>query len=386
MKYDNVVVGGGLAGLTIAAELLKKTSGSVCIIERSEFGGFCRSYPSEGVTFDVGGHAFQNIAALPEFYRNLVEWGQYRKRGVSFGVSGVRYDKPIQDCFPPESSGSPDLADTFEQYYTKKFGPKLYSEFFNAYNSRLLQQPLRETYPSSIQNVRSPSQGAKYYNDDFFYPKSGGIQSFIDALVKTSDITSRCTVLKDTVVNVSGDIKPRVFTSLNGPVNAGRVFVTAPIRDLGEFKFKLPAPTVEVVNCFATPTEPLPEQWSWVYLADREVMPFRFGSYNAFGMTGRDAMGRIPVYIESPASSFRPQVAGGFKYLSVGAITSVIDVPHAYPVYGYPSEEAIKDAYIEECAKRGIFWAGRYGTDRWFSMIETMKNAIETVEKSLHFN
>jgi prolycopene isomerase len=54
MKYDTIVVGGGLAGLTAGA-LLAKRGQKVAVIDRNfKPGGSCGIFKREGVVFDQG--------------------------------------------------------------------------------------------------------------------------------------------------------------------------------------------------------------------------------------------------------------------------------------------------------------------------------------------
>ena len=60
MKYDVVIVGGGIAGLTSAA-FLSKTGYNVLVCEKeSKVGGLVNSFDFKGYTFDGGIRAIEN--------------------------------------------------------------------------------------------------------------------------------------------------------------------------------------------------------------------------------------------------------------------------------------------------------------------------------------
>lgn len=57
-RSDIVILGGGIAGLSVACELSEK-GGTLTIVEKNPFvGGLARSVTGKGFIFDLGGHRF----------------------------------------------------------------------------------------------------------------------------------------------------------------------------------------------------------------------------------------------------------------------------------------------------------------------------------------
>jgi protoporphyrinogen oxidase len=57
-RYDYVVLGGGLAGLTFAYEAVKKGKRVVVLEREPQVGGLCRTMTFDAYRFDLGGHRF----------------------------------------------------------------------------------------------------------------------------------------------------------------------------------------------------------------------------------------------------------------------------------------------------------------------------------------
>lgn len=382
MKFDNVIVGGGLAGLVVARELIKYNAGSICIIEKEKtFGGMCRTSVSNGIPFDVGGHAFQNIDSLPLFYRNLVQWATFKKNSVVVDRFGKMYEGAIQDFIVPSPKEIINPS-TLLDFYNSRFGEVLTELFFRPYNEKLFGHRLEHLSSPMLHSIRSPKAGEKSYNGKFFYPSSGnGIESYIHALVRVAGLDNVWVVHEEVVGIEKGKVQTESST-----IEGDRIFVSAPIRDFRPSLFTRKAPTVTVVNGFGTPLMPyvhgsiLPENWSWVYLAyPPSGSMFRFGNYNAFSkMTVR--MPQIPFYAEMTDEKLPLKCVDGMFHSVL--VVNQVKVKHAYPVYHVGGEQ-IKDDYILTDAEQDVFWVGRYGKDRWFSMVETIHDAIKTTELAL---
>lgn len=86
MKYDIIVVGGGMAGLTAAA-FAAKAGRSVLLCEKERrVGGLVGSFPYKGFTFDWGMRAMENSGVLFPMLRALDLNVDFIKSPVSIGI------------------------------------------------------------------------------------------------------------------------------------------------------------------------------------------------------------------------------------------------------------------------------------------------------------
>ena len=86
MRYDAIIVGSGMAGLTAGAYLCKNAH-NVLIIEKSEkTGGLVTSFERDGFTFDAGIRAFENSGIIFPMLRQLGITVDFIKNPVSLGI------------------------------------------------------------------------------------------------------------------------------------------------------------------------------------------------------------------------------------------------------------------------------------------------------------
>ena len=116
MKYDAIVVGGGMAGLTAAAYLCR-SGHSVLLCEKEDrLGGLVGSFDYKGFTFDAGIRAMENSGVLFPMLRQLGLDVDFIKSGVSIGIGDARVSlkdkgslKTYQDMltkqFPAQKKG-----------------------------------------------------------------------------------------------------------------------------------------------------------------------------------------------------------------------------------------------------------------------------------------
>lgn len=68
-----IVLGGGIAGLAVARELLKRGSQVTLIEKGSEVGGLARTLDRNGFRFDIGGHRFHsNNPTVVQWLKDLL--------------------------------------------------------------------------------------------------------------------------------------------------------------------------------------------------------------------------------------------------------------------------------------------------------------------------
>ena len=114
MKIDNIVIGGGAAGLT-AANVLGKSGREVLLIEKESLtGGLVNSYSSKGFVFDSGIRAIEDAGMVNILLKKLDINLEFLENPVSIGIGDrwvslsrenalVEYEKMLGDLFPNEN-------------------------------------------------------------------------------------------------------------------------------------------------------------------------------------------------------------------------------------------------------------------------------------------
>lgn len=162
--YDYLILGGGIAGLAAATELLKRGQ-TVCLIEKgAEVGGLARTFARDGFRFDLGGHRFHsNNPAVVQWLKNLLGDELLRVPRLShIYLEGRFVDYPLQfpgslAAFPPQRAAAlgwsyltarvkeRGRADhSFEDWVVKRFGQAMYATFFQPYTQKVWGIPGHE--------------------------------------------------------------------------------------------------------------------------------------------------------------------------------------------------------------------------------------------------
>jgi len=154
---DFVVLGGGVAGLTIAREIAR-AGRSVTVVERENtVGGLARTFRREGFSFDLGGHRFHsNSPDVVAWLKQLLGDDLLQVHRLSrIHLQGRFIDYPIRvgqatRAFGPVKAlhGAASYlgalvtnhrqeAVTFEDWVTRRFGRVLYEIYFKPYTEKV---------------------------------------------------------------------------------------------------------------------------------------------------------------------------------------------------------------------------------------------------------
>ncbi len=113
MKYDTIIVGGGIAGLTAAAFLCKNNLRVLLCEKEDHVGGLVGSFSVDGFTFDAGIRAMENSGVLFPMLKSLDLKVEFLPNEVSIGIDQeiVRlraddslqlYQDMLKRCFPED--------------------------------------------------------------------------------------------------------------------------------------------------------------------------------------------------------------------------------------------------------------------------------------------
>ena len=233
-----IIVGAGIAGLTLAY-LLSRDGHDVVLVEKeSRVGGLARSFTYDGFVFDIGPHRFHTDLPHVNNFIHEVLADDYlmvkRKSGVH--MFGRYFDWPLGfrslfkmplplllrialDLFRKKNCSS----ENFEDYIKSKYGKTLYEIFFRPYTEKFLHLPCsgisRDWAVTGID--RAVIDKKAQFSDlssllktllkteppiRFIYPKSGGIHVF-------------CDILRDRIIENGGTILMRA--QIEGIVRTG---------------------------------------------------------------------------------------------------------------------------------------------------------------------
>jgi protoporphyrinogen oxidase len=204
---DFVVLGGGVAGLTIAREMVR-AGRSVTVIEKSpHVGGLSRTFRRDGFSFDLGGHRFHsNNADVVRWLQELVggDLLTVRRRsrihidgrfvdypirlGQAVGAFGLSKAAGIAASYAKVLlSGREPEARSFEEWVIRRFGRVLYEIYFKPYTEKVWGLPCDQLSADwASQRISLPSLSEAVYRalvrskhppativSHFYYPRAG---------------------------------------------------------------------------------------------------------------------------------------------------------------------------------------------------------------------
>lgn len=193
IRVDTLVVGAGPAGL--GAALVLDGADSLVVEALDRPGGLGRSVTRDGFTFDHGVHVLWSPhPEIEALYRDVLGPDAVAHRGrMRVHMSGSTCRYPIQSHLDdlPVAVGGPLVAGIerarggdpgdFLGWCRANHGDALTDAFFRPYNAKVWAcDPA--TLTSSWVSSRVPKAGGKGSATNFLYPRTGGVQTFLDRL------------------------------------------------------------------------------------------------------------------------------------------------------------------------------------------------------------
>ena len=204
---DFVVLGAGVAGLTLAREMVR-AGRSVTVIEKDgEVGGLSRTVRRDGFSFDLGGHRFHsNNAGVVRWLQELVGTDLLTVgRRSRIHLDGRFVDYPLRLGQAVRAFGTAKAAGiaasyarallagrepearSFEDWVVRRFGRALYEIYFRPYTEKVWGMPCHQLSADwASQRISLPSLGGAVYRavvrgkrppativSRFYYPRAG---------------------------------------------------------------------------------------------------------------------------------------------------------------------------------------------------------------------
>lgn len=216
---STAVLGAGISGLSIASILQDRGEQTVVFEKNSTCGGLARTRFVNGYLYDPhGGHI------LNSKHSEVMEWAfsiypkekwKFTARNAKIYMNGTFISYPFElslgelntesavDCAHDFLlSGTGPEPDNFKDWLIWNFGQAISDQYMIPYNQKIWAYPLEDMetrwmqgkmpLPTKKEIIRSlllkDSSERKMPHSTFYYPLSGGIQSFCDAMARTLDI------------------------------------------------------------------------------------------------------------------------------------------------------------------------------------------------------
>lgn len=427
-KIDNLILGGGITGLAVAARLSEisspSSSAETLIVEKSPFaGGLCRSVVKDGFTYDYSGHLLHLRRAeirkwvfdmldgnLSEVSRDarIHSEGRLTKYPYQMNLWGLSVST-VKECLSGIvdahiAARAPKPSGSFLKWSLDIFGVGITKNFMKPYNEKLFRLSAkrfnaewcggfvpRPSLEETLRGAFSDAPKAVGYNASFFYPRRGGIQSLVDALDKNArrygEIRAGVSVEK---------IYPgskRAILSDGSEIKYRRLVSTIPLDDFarvcGMDSLAVRLRSTPVV-CFNIGVKGNPCHGAhWIYFPEKKFNFYRVGFYSNINPSSAPS-GHYSMYVEAsfPSGKLRDiarVLAASVEGLkraelisSSGDIVSldIRPMPNAYVVYDFNRNRAIKKIR-SALAGKDVHLAGRYGAWKYSYMEESLAEARE---------
>jgi len=265
------ILGGGLAGVSLACFLQEKGYDVEVLEKESECGGLCRSFSKNGFSFDLGGHILfskdKTILDLmvkllgdnvQQHYRNNKVWfkGRYVKYPFENGLSVLDLKDKLA-CVLGLIFNRHSQQNNFKDWIYNTFGDGLANQYLIPYNEKIWNYPAETMGTEWVGRVPKPpvwdvvksALGIKTegYTHQlyFYYPLEGGIQSLINAFeAKLKSVVNNYAV--KSVKKIKQD--KWIVSDGNEEREYDRIISCLPIFDLVAAFENVPAEVNEAVN------------------------------------------------------------------------------------------------------------------------------------------
>jgi len=433
-----LILGGGLTGLTAAYELEKKKVNYLIIEKEDTLGGLCRSQKERGFVFDYTGHFFhfpsqqkkiKNFVfellnnKILKIHRNSKIYTQYSQTDNNLlpypFQANIKflYPEVRKECLKELLKSNLQYHKSpknFKEFVVNDFGYAMYKYFFEPYNYKLWKEKLENldiswakkfvplpNIEEIFNNVIKEKIEEYGYNVYFYYPKEGGIQEFIDAIVEKLDKSRIITSAE--VVKIDCKKKTVSFVSKNGlkKIVYDKLITTIPLVEFikisnfsKNIKDIIKKFNYRSVLCFNIALKkPVLEGIHWIYFPDKKQIFYRIGFYhNISSKLVPYNCGSLYVEVslkENERFSEERIYSRVIKDLINARMISQpseilfykpLMIKYGYVVYNFERTKFLPKV-LQFLEKNNIYSIGRYGGWKYSYMTENINDAIETVKR-----
>ena len=422
MKYNTVILGGGIAGLSTAYHL--RHDDFLLLEKESDVGGICRTIKTDnGFYYDFTGHL---LHLKTDYVKNLLikllknnlrliarnsciysnnTLTKYPFQANLYGLPVKIIEECITELIERKLSDFKNIsADSHLSFYDwclKTFGKGISKYFMIPYNEKLWQTNLNNLTTEWMGNyIPKPALSEVVYgavtdnkknigyNATFYYPNKGGIQSLIDALkeniahknIKTNvKIISIDTLKKIIKTNIGEIIYENIVTTIPLPVFIK--LIKNPAINVSNGSKKLKWTSVLNIN-IGIDRENISDK-HWIYFPEKKFSFYRVGFYNNFSKSlcpNKTSSMYIEVSYKGKNINKEKIYKKTLSDLKAAKIIKssdkvisklILDIPYGYVIYD-KERTPLLNTIQNYFRKLNIFNIGRYS--KW--NYSTMEDAI----------
>lgn len=419
MKVNNLIIGGGISGLTLANYIT-----DYLIVEKdSSLGGYARTHYVDDYIWDYAGHFFHfKTEEFKSMFINSMDKNDYiiKNKNTYIYFEDKLIDYPFQmnihelskdkfiDClYDLFNKQEKEVYTNFLDMLYGKFGISITEMFLKPYNEKLYATDLTKLdkdamgrfFPYAniseiINNMKNHSNTS--YNNTFMYPKKGA-QVIVNKLCEKVDMNK---VMLNTSVTSIDLNKKEVTLSTKEVISYDNLINTIPfnkflsllnIQEYTNFSNELSYNKVLVFN-LGFDKKSTYNNTDWIYFPDKNINFYRAGFYDNILSTDK-----LSMYIEigySKESIIDESTINKELSLTLDNLKKCKIIDDTFKLVKYESiimdpayvhidtlHDKLAKKIINDLETKNVYSVGRYGSWTYSSMEDAMLQSKELVEK-----
>lgn len=419
MKVNNLIIGGGISGLTLANYIT-----DYLIVEKdSSLGGYARTHYVDDYIWDYAGHFFHfKTDEFKSMFINSMDKNDYiiKNKNTYIYFEDKLIDYPFQmnihelskdkfiDClYDLFNKQEKEVYNNFLDMLYGKFGISITEMFLKPYNEKLYATDLTKLdkdamgrfFPYAniseiINNMKNHSNTS--YNNTFMYPKKGA-QVIVNKLCEKVDMNKVMLNISVTSIDLN---KKEVTLSTKEVISYDNLINTIPfnkflsllnIQEYTNFSNELSYNKVLVFN-LGFDKKSTYNNTDWIYFPDKNINFYRAGFYDNILSTDK-----LSMYIEigySKESIIDESTINKELSLTLDNLKKCKIIDDTFKLVKYESiimdpayvhidtlhDKLVKEI-INDLETKNVYSVGRYGSWTYSSMEDAMLQSKELVEK-----
>lgn len=431
------ILGGGLAGVTLA-HLLSKQGEDVLVLEQdSRIGGLCKSITTDGFTFDIGGShiIFSRDQEVLSFMHQVLEENRgerkrdtkifYKNRYIKYPFENGLSELPKEDCFVclnefirtlvAHEKGELKDPKNFSEWIYHTFGKGIAEAYLVPYNEKIWNYPLNQISAHwvegrvprpPVEDIIKSAVGLETegyaHQAVFSYPVTGGIEALIEAIAHPVSDRIR-TGFKVTAIKKTTE----GWEISNGTetIRADRLINTLPLQILQSCMSDLPDKVRTAISdlkynsivCVGIGLNGQTLPFSWMYLPEKEgtaanriSFPSNFstevapkGCSSILAEITYNAGDQIDQMSDADVVRNTINALGSAGILDPDQVRSALAVRHrfAYVVYDLAWQQNMK-IIKEHFSSANISLVGRFSQFEYLNMDGVIRSVFDFVRSS----